>query len=114
MGTNNFYSKAVAADTKTDITHSKVKQSVDSIEKSSKNMQTLFNDFRSSMNEVYQEDNFSGEAGDTLRERFDELQKKFDKYTDAVERFALVVEGARQSTEDTEKELQNQADSLGH
>lgn len=114
MGTNSFYGKASTSDTKTDITHGKVKQSVESIDKSSKNMQSLFSDFRSSMGEVYQEDNFSGEAGDTLQERFDELQNKFDKYTDAVQRFAAVVEGARQATEDTEKELQNKADALGH
>ena len=112
METQSFYGKANTADTKTDITHSKVKTSVDSVEKSSKNMGQLFEDFKSKMGEVYQEDNFSGDASESLQAKFEALQKKFTDYTDAVERFAKAVEAARADTEATEKEIQNEADNL--
>ena len=112
MSTNSYYNKV--EDTKTDITHGKVKNSVQDIETSSKNMGQMFTDFRNTMSEVYQEDNFSGEASDSLQEKFDSFQKKFDSYTDAVERFAKAIEGAREATEQTEKQIQNRAEALKH
>lgn len=113
MGTNSVYNNSTA-DVKTDITHGKVKTSVETIEKSSKSMGEIFTDFRNTMGEVYQEDNFSGEASDSLQAKFDSFQKKFDSYTDAVERFAKAIEGARESTEITEKNIQNRAEALKH
>ena len=114
MGTNSFYNKSFGPDSKTDITHGKVKNSVDSILQSSKNMGQYFTDFRTIMGEVYQEDTFTGDASDSLQEKFNSLQKHFDSYTDAVERFAKAVEGARQATEDTEREIQAEAEALKH
>jgi uncharacterized protein YukE len=112
MGTNDFYNKLNSADNKTEITHSSVKDSVSTIEKSSKNMGQYFQEFRNTMGEVYKEDNFSGEASDSLQTKFNEFQKKFDSYTDAVERFAKAVEGARASTEATEQSIKQDIENL--
>ena len=99
-------------DRKTTIEHSSVKRSIEKIEANSKTMGQQFQDFRATMDKIYTEDNFSGSASDSLKEKFDELQKKFDSYNDAVTRFAKVVEAARASTEATEQEIQNDASNL--
>lgn len=99
-------------DRKTDIEHGSVKRSIEKIEANSKTMGQEFADFRTAMSKVYSEENFAGNASDSLQEKFDELQKKFDSYNDAVTRFAKVVEAARASTEATEQEIQNDAGNL--
>ena len=99
-------------DRKTTIEHSSVKRSIEKIEANSKTMGQQFQDFRATMDKVYTEDNISGSASDSLKEKFDELQKKFDSYNDAVTRFAKVVEAARASTEATEQDIENDAGNL--
>jgi len=66
-------------------------------------MEGLFTDFTNEMSIIYQEENFSGDASDSLQEKFNTLKKKFDGYKGAVERFSKVIEAAKQSAYQTEK-----------
>lgn len=106
MDTNSIYGR------KTDIEHSGVKKSIEAIDKSSKNMAGLFDNFTAAMSKVYEPENFSGEASDELQKQFAELKKKFDSYTETVARFAKTVEAARASQEATEQEIKQDAGDL--
>ena len=99
-------------DRKTDIEHSSVKTSIDTIQKCSEKMGAIFEDFRTTMGRVYEDDNFSGNASNSLQDKFAVLKSKFDDYTNAVERFARAVEAARASAEATENAIQAEADDL--
>lgn len=102
----------VYEDRKTDIEHGNVKKSIDTIRDCSKTMSGIFEDFRNTMNTVYQDDNFQGNASESLQGKFAELRSKFDSYVDAVERFAKAVEIARESAEATENAIQREAEDL--
>ena len=99
-------------DRKTDIEHGSVKNSINTIDNCSKKMGAIFEDFRATMGRVYEDDTFSGNASNSLQDKFAELKSKFDDYTDAVERFAKAVEVARASAEATENAIQAEADDL--
>ena len=99
-------------DRSTNIDYEAVQKSVDTILDCSKTMEGLFTDFTNEMSIIYQEDNFSGEASNSLQEKFNTLKKKFDGYKGAVERFSKVIEAAKQSAYQTEKEIQQEAEEL--
>ena len=98
----------------TRIDYEKVDAAVDKIKTNAKTMDSLFGNFRESMGVVYQEDVLQGKAGDTVQEKFDELQKKINDYSDEVNKFADAINKAKTSTEMTEKNIQRNAEDLGH
>lgn len=113
MGTNSIYGAAQsAADNTTKISYGQVRTSVDNIQKSSQNMQTIFDNFRMAVKSATSDDVFKGVASEAAEEKFDALQKKFDLYTDAVTRFAQCIESARAQTEAMEQNLRNKANNL--
>ena len=66
----------------------------------------------SSMNEVYKPDNFSGEASDELQEKFKRLKENFNAYRQLVDDFANAIRTAKEQTQGTEKDIQNDASNL--
>ena len=98
----------------TRINYEKVEEAVDDIKTCSENMDNEFDEFRSSMNAIYQDDVFEGEASESLNEKFDQLKQKFDAYVNEVQNFSAAIEKAKTSTELTEKNIKQNTDNLGH
>ena len=98
----------------TRIKYEKVEEAVDNIKKDSKSMDDIFGDFRKSMDNIYQDDVFEGNASESLHDKFDELKTKFDSYVDLVNEFSETINKAKTSTEDTEKRIQQKAEDLPH
>jgi uncharacterized protein YukE len=98
----------------TSIDYEKVDTAVDNIKTDANGIDSLFGDFRKSMNVIYQPEVLEGKAGDTVQEKFDELQKKLDSYVEEVEKFAAAIDKAKNKTEATEKNVGANAENLGH
>ena len=96
----------------TSIEYEAVKAAVDEIRTRSQSMASLFDEFRSSMGRIYQDDVFEGEASESFNAKFSNLKKKFDAYVQTVEEFAGIIEGAREETQATEQSIQRAAEDL--
>lgn len=98
----------------TRIKYEKVEEAVDNIKKDSQSMDDIFGDFRKSMDNIYQDDVFEGNASESLHAKFDELKTKFDSYVELVNEFSETIDKAKTSTEETEKRIQQKAEDLSH
>jgi len=96
----------------TSIQYEAVRAAVDTIQNKSVSMGSLFDEFRSAMGRIYQDDVFAGEASESLNDKFNRLQKKFDDYVATVEEFAATIEYARSETQATEKAIQHASEDL--
>ena len=96
----------------TNIEYSSVEQKVQKIESDSDKIGEIFDSFTDSMNEVYKPDNFSGEASDELQEMFKRLKENFNAYRQLVDDFANAIRTAKEQTQGTEKDIQNDASNL--
>ena len=96
----------------TSIQYEAVKAAVDEIITRSESMSGLFDEFRSSMGRIYQDDVFAGEASESFNDKFNTLKKKFDAYVQTVHEFAEVIERARTSTQATEQAIQQASQDL--
>ena len=99
---------------KESIQYEKVQEAADTMVSCSGTMGDLFDNFRSTMATIYREDNFEGEASEALQTQFDELKKKFDSYVELVQEFSDTINYANESTHETEREIQIEAEELPH
>ena len=97
----------------TNIEYGSVEQKVQKIENDSDKIGEIFDSFTDSMSEVYKPDNFSGEASDELQEKFKRLKENFNAYRELVDQFATAIRTAKDQTQGTEKDIQNDASNLG-
>lgn len=99
-------------DRSTTITYEKVKQDANIIRECSNVMRNIFEDFSATMKVIGADDVFAGNASDALRTRFASLKGRFDSYTNTVERFSNMILSAATATEQTEKTISQDIDSL--
>ena len=96
----------------TNITYEKVTKSVDTINDCSSRMKNIFEDFNTTIREVLKDENFSGEASTVFENRYKVLSEKFDSYTNAVKRFAALLQNAGERTKATESNISEEAENL--
>lgn len=96
----------------TTITYDRVRSGANTIRDCSVVMQNIFEDFGSSIKRVGAEDVFVGDASETLGARFNKLKTSFDDYVKLVETFSVMILGAAEYTEETDKKIASQASNL--
>ena len=96
----------------TQITYDQVRAGASTIKDCANNLRTIFNDFEGSMKNVASPDVFEGDASETAEEKFNKLKTRFDEFTSLVDEFADTLTGAAQATEQTEKNIDQDASAL--
>lgn len=96
----------------TSITYERVRSDANTIKDCSVEMRGIFDNFEGTMKTVGAPENFLGEGNDSLQEKFAKLRTKFDDYVQLVEEFSNMILTASEMTEQTERNIANDADTL--
>ena len=75
-------------------------------------MSAIFEDFKADMANIGAPDSLAGATGETLSQKFASLATKFSSYTDLVQRFADDIKTATEMTDQTDKNISNDASGL--
>ncbi len=96
----------------TSITYQETRSDAQTVKECANQMQSIFNEFESTMRRVGGSDVFVGDANESLQGRFARLKQRFTNYVKLVEDFNAMILGAAQAEEDTERALSQTAESL--
>ncbi len=96
----------------TTITYEKVRSDANTIRDCSVEMKNIFDAFEQSMKTVGTPETFEGSANESLQGKYNRLKTKFDEYVGLVEEFSTMITTASEMTEQTEKNIANDADTL--
>ena len=99
-------------DNTTNITYEEVRQDAENIKDNANTMKNIFDDFIATMNAVYADDVFAGNASESLETKFLALKGRLSAYTKTVEHFSATILGAADATETTEQALAANIDNL--
>ena len=75
-------------------------------------MSAIFEDFKNDMANVGSPDVLAGATEETLSQRFATLETRFSNYTDLVQQFADDIRTATEMTNQTDKNISNDAQVL--
>ena len=99
-------------DYNTSISYEEVRADANEIKACAKTMSSIFDDFIATMTAVVADDVFAGNASESLQTKFLQLKARLDSYTKTVEKFSNTITGAADSTETTERAIQQEAEDI--
>ena len=94
----------------TKITYEQVQKAAEEVKTNASTMNGIFDNFTSIMNELVAADVFAGIASDTLTDKF--AKTRLNNYVSKVEEFSGKINKAADTTEETERKIQQQASEL--
>ncbi len=94
------------------ITYEEVRNDAKEIKNCAQSMNTIFDDFITTMNSVLTYDNYAGEASETLENKFNQLKTKLNNYTETVKSFSDTILNSANETERTENIIKDNASVL--
>ena len=96
----------------TQITYERVRSDANTVRECANTMQNIFDAFEGTMRKVGSSDVFVGDASESLEARFAKLKTRFNDYVKLVDQFSTMILSAASATEQTEKTLANDTNSL--
>mgnify|MGYP004477160535 FL=1 len=96
----------------TTITYERVEADAETIRGCSANMKSIFDDFSSTMNNIFSSGMFEGQASQQFQSEYNQLKSKFDSYTSLVEQFANNISSANQTIKQTEQSILRDTENL--
>lgn len=93
----------------TKITYEQVQKAAEDVKTNASTMNGIFDKFTSIMNELVAADVFAGIASDTLTDKFAKIKTRLNTYVAKVEEFSGKISKAGDTTEETERKIQQQA-----
>ena len=99
-------------DNKTTINYENVTQTAEKIRSYAQEMQDIFDDFNTTMSNIFSSGIFEGQASQTFSNEYNNLRGRFDSYTSLVEQFASSISSANQDVRATEQSIAKDAEAL--
>ena len=96
----------------TKITYEQVKKAAEDVNTNAKNIQNIFDSFSSIMMDLANKGVFEGKASEEFQNKFSQIKGRLSTYVTTVEDFSKEMTHASDTTEDTEKRIQQKAAEL--
>ena len=96
----------------TKITYEQARKAADDVNTNATTMQSIFDNFSNIMTDLARAEVFEGIASDELQAKFSQVKGRLSTYVTTVEDFSKKITHATDTTEGTEKQIQQKAAEL--